>query len=99
MIQSNLRGELTVHIDRKFEDLELIRTVAQTLRLSSSDEMEALRQALYPAIVCSLAANGELDNLIKLEKSGADLSTPDYDQRTPLHLATANSHSHIVEFL
>lgn len=86
MIETNIRGELSVYKDQKFDDIELIQAIAQTLKVSTSQEMDALRTALYPAIVCAIAAKGDVEDLIKLHKSGADLSSPDYDLRTPLHI-------------
>ena len=97
MIETNLRGELTVYKDHKFEDLELIKAVGHVLKVSTSEEMESLRLALYPAMVCAISAKGDLDNLIKLHELGAvDLSQPDYDLRTPLHLAASNGHTKVV---
>ncbi len=37
MMETNLRGELTVHRDFKFEDLDVITAVVKTLGLSSSE--------------------------------------------------------------
>jgi lysophospholipase len=99
MIETNLRGELSVYKDCKVEDIELIQAIAQTLKVSTSQEMDALRSALYPAIVCAIAAKGNVEDLVKLRKSGADLSSPDYDMRTPLHIAVSNGHSDVVEYL
>jgi ankyrin repeat protein len=99
MIEKNLRGELSVYKDRKLEDIELIQAIAQTLNVSTSEEMDALRRALYPAMVCAIAAKGNVEDLVKLRKSGANLSSPDYDMRTPLHIAVSNGNSRVVEYL
>jgi hypothetical protein len=47
-------------------------------------------EGLTPVLICSLAASGELQALkeIMAEDPSIDVSTPDYDQRTPLHLCT-----------
>ncbi|XP_054155879.1 L-asparaginase-like, partial [Oppia nitens] len=100
MIETNLCGELSSYLDTKFEDIELIRGIAQSLRVSTSQEMQALRNALYPAIVCAIAAKGDCDQLNKLNRfSGADLSGSDYELRTPLHTAISNKHKDVVEYL
>lgn len=41
---------------------------------------------------CSAAAGGDLDTLEKLHTKGADLNRGDYDNRTPIHLASAIGH-------
>lgn len=50
-------------------------------------------EGLTPVILCSLAAAGEMESLRQIieEDPNIDVSTPDYDQRTPLHLCTYNS--------
>lgn len=37
MMKANLRGELTVYKEMKFEDLDVVTAVIRTLRLSSSE--------------------------------------------------------------
>ncbi|CAG2105883.1 unnamed protein product, partial [Medioppia subpectinata] len=100
IIESNLCGELSTYLDTKYEDIELIRGIAQSLRVSTGQEMQALRNALYPAIVCAIAAKGDVNELEKLRESSAvDLSSPDYELRTPLHTAVSNGHKEVVEYL
>ena len=50
--------------------------------------------ALFKACVDGDAAYVEL-----LINNGMSPSTSDYNQRTPLHLAASNGHTHIVHFL
>lgn len=46
------------------------------------------------------SALGDLNSLKRLQMAGnVDLSTGDYDFRTPLHLASSNGHSNIVRYL
>ena len=99
MIEQNLRGELTIHRDRNFEDLELVRAIADSLKVSTSQEMERLRLQLYPAIVCAIAGQGDVEALKSARDVGADLSSHDYDFRTPLHLAVSNGCIDVVEYL
>lgn len=99
MMQNNLRGELTVTKDVKFEDLDIINAVVKTLNISSSEEKEALRNALYPSIVCSIAAANDLEKLEIMQQFGVYFSACDYNQRTPLHVASFLGHRKIVEYL
>lgn len=98
MVRTNLRGELSV-IRERVEDISLVQAIAQTLKVSTSYEIDSLRAALYPAIVCAIAAKGDVDNLIQLKKSGVDLSVYDYDLRTPLHIAVNHGHLTVVQYL
>ncbi|XP_067119873.1 L-asparaginase-like isoform X2 [Centruroides vittatus] len=99
MMQNNLRGELTVTKDVKFEDLDIINAVVRTLHISSSEEKETLRNALYPSIVCSIAAANNLEKLEVMQQFGVYFSTCDYNQRTPLHVASILGHTQVVEYL
>lgn len=99
MVRTNLRGELSVMQKRKVEDVSLVQAIANTLKVSTSDEMERLRSALYPAIVCAITARGDVESLIQLKKNGIDLCACDYDMRTPLHIAVSHGHSEVVKYL
>lgn len=99
MVRTNLRGELSVIREQHVEDIHLVQAIAHTLKVSTSDEMDKLRSALYPAIVCAISARGDLDSLIQLKKSGIDLCACDYDMRTPLHIAVNHSHIEVVKYL
>ncbi|XP_042906093.1 L-asparaginase isoform X2 [Parasteatoda tepidariorum] len=99
MMKTNLRGELTIYKEMKFEDLDVVTAVIRTLRLSSSEEVDALRDALSPAILCSIVSDGNLEKLEIMRQFGAYLSACDYDYRTPLHIACADGNISIVEYL
>lgn len=45
------------------------------------------------------AADGHLNELIRINASGGGLTTGDYDGRTALHLAASNGHSKVVKYL
>ena len=49
--------------------------------------------------LCKLAAEGNISELNKIAEAGTDLTIGDYDCRTAIHLAAANGHLKIVEFL
>ena len=44
------------------------------------------------------ASEGDLLTIRRLVARGADLEGGDYDHRTPLHLAAAEGHEHIVQY-
>jgi Amt family ammonium transporter len=46
-----------------------------------------------------LAASGNLQGIKNLTEKGANPAEGDYDKRTPLHIAAANGHSHVLNFL
>lgn len=48
---------------------------------------------------CSCAANGDLEGIVRLFNQGIDLNRGDYDQRTPVHLASAGGYLKVVKFL
>jgi ankyrin repeat protein len=49
--------------------------------------------------VCAAASDGDISEVKKLVKKGADPSLPDYDGRTALHLAACGGHYEVVQFL
>ncbi|XP_035224089.1 L-asparaginase-like isoform X2 [Stegodyphus dumicola] len=99
MMKTNLRGELTVHKEMKVEDLDVFTSIIQSLRLSTSEEIDALQDALSPTILCSIVSEGNLEKLEIMRQFGVYLSACDYDYRTPLHIACANGNLQIVEYL
>eukprot|EP00741_Cyanophora_paradoxa_P015539 tig00020902_g15000.t1 len=50
-------------------------------------------------MLCTAAADGDIDALRRLVECGVDPGTPDYDGRTALHLAACNGNQAAVEYL
>ncbi|ELU00500.1 hypothetical protein CAPTEDRAFT_186427 [Capitella teleta] len=97
----NLRGEMTSAIKREesYLHFSLIDKLAETMRLSSSEEMHILREAVYPYLLCAAAREGNVDSLTKLRDAGAHFFMGDYDGRTPLHIASSEGHLPAMRYL
>lgn len=52
-MMTNLRGELTVPQASLVKDMELVEALARSLHLSSSEEMDQLKDVLFPSLICS----------------------------------------------
>ncbi|CAH1788044.1 unnamed protein product [Owenia fusiformis] len=102
MLNVNLRGEMkvaTVKQKHSLLDFSLIQTLAETMKLSSKEEIHLLRSAIFPSLMCSAAKNGDVDGLIKLKTHGANVNEVDYDNRSALHLAATEGQLEAVEYL
>ncbi|CAH3040637.1 unnamed protein product [Porites lobata] len=103
LIRNNIRGELTVaHTKEQFslKDNSFIEAVASSLKISSSKEMEFVRQALLPVLMSCAASSGNVETLEELVNQGADVNaSTNYDGRTPLHIACMEGNTEAVKFL
>ncbi|EDV21633.1 uncharacterized protein TRIADDRAFT_30040 [Trichoplax adhaerens] len=97
MLKENLRGELTVRLSWK--ESEFINSVAQALKATSIKEIDTIQSMLFPVLLCSAAAVGNVSSLKTLTEQGANVNSCDYDGRTPLHLASYEGHVEAVRFL
>ena len=102
MLTTNLRGETRVaeHGTKfSFEDKGFIRTVSKALGIASSSEMKQLKGALAPVLLCAAARIGDIEWIRQLVKDGCDVNAPDYDLRSPLHVAAAEGQLETVQVL
>ncbi|XP_037086735.1 LOW QUALITY PROTEIN: L-asparaginase-like [Pollicipes pollicipes] len=98
-ITQNLRGELTAHVDVELHDQDLVEAIARKMHMTSSGEVERLRETLYPAMLCSAAECGSIERIDALRNFGADVSSMDYDRRTPLHVAASEGNTAVLRHL
>ncbi|XP_054826190.1 60 kDa lysophospholipase isoform X2 [Eublepharis macularius] len=102
MLNENLRGEITVvPIGTRItlKDSKFIQGISKYLCISRKEELEAVRDALTPALACAAAKTGDLDALKALQNMGGNLSSGDYDGRTPLHVASCEGNLELVTYL
>jgi lysophospholipase len=100
-VGESLRGEMTAVVSdsHRLLHFSLIETLADTMRLSSSEEIQLLREAVFPYLLCAAAREGSIDALERLRQAGALFQMSDYDGRTPLHVACCEGHSVVVQYL
>ncbi|CAD6186563.1 unnamed protein product [Caenorhabditis auriculariae] len=99
MLQSNLRGEMTVANKGEMRELDIIPHIAKCMRVSSSHEVQLLRDIILPPLFCNAAKNNNPGLLKTLKESGVNFSTPDYNLRTALHVAASNGNLESVKYL
>ncbi|KAK6108788.1 L-asparaginase [Brugia pahangi] len=99
MMVKNIRGELTVTQSKPLRDLEIVSQIARFLHLNTSHEMEFLRHAILPQLLCHAADSGNVELLRALRENGANLSAIDYNGRNALHIAASGGHVDAVKYL
>ncbi|WP_262056459.1 glutaminase [Streptomyces sp. STR69] len=96
---NSVRGiEFCRQLVKKFE----VRPHASVTRASRRKDPRKRRdQSSVESVValCWAASQGDLDEVRRLASAGADISTGDYDGRTPLHLAAAEGHVEVTGYL
>ncbi|XP_035826944.1 L-asparaginase [Aplysia californica] len=101
MLARNLRGELTTVTEEKLSisDSELIKSVARYMSLSTREEVNKVKEAIYPCLMCAAAQANDVPALEKLRSSGGDLGMENQDGRTALHVACRHGHINTVHYL
>uniref|UniRef100_A0A8D0GFW2 asparaginase n=1 Tax=Sphenodon punctatus TaxID=8508 RepID=A0A8D0GFW2_SPHPU len=102
MLRENLRGEMTVvptGAKISLKDSKFIQVIAKSLNISCKEELEAVRDALTPLLACAAAKTGDTETLQALQEMGGNLSSEDYDGRTPLHIASCEGNLQAVLYL
>ncbi|XP_071402723.1 60 kDa lysophospholipase isoform X1 [Centroberyx affinis] len=102
MMGQNLRGEMVADVEGatlSLSDSRFIQVIAKSLSISCKEELEAVRDALTPALACAAAKIGDLEALEAIREMGSNLCLGDYDGRTPLHIAACEGHFKVVQYL
>ncbi|KAG1951825.1 60 kDa lysophospholipase-like isoform X2 [Pimephales promelas] len=102
MLSRNLRGEMVADLEGaklSLSDSRFIQVIARSLSIGCKEELEAIRNALTPALACAAAKNGDTEALEAIREMGTDLSLANYDGRTPLHIAACEGQVKVVQYL
>jgi lysophospholipase len=102
LIGENLRGELTQNkheIRFSYTSKVLSENIAQALGVYTKLEEKIIEDAFFPVIACSSVKEGSTSVLTSLVEQGVSLSKPDYDNRTPLHIACTYGNLEAVRYL
>lgn len=74
MMASNIRGEMSVLSESKIpgavHENRLIQAVADTLLLTSEEDLMAVSDTLFPPLMCAAARSGDMETLIHLKNCG-----------------------------
>ncbi|XP_013409896.1 L-asparaginase-like [Lingula anatina] len=99
-LSQNIRGELkTARTESLVSDFKLIDSLGKLMKISSKEEMQTLKDAIFPSLMCTAAQNGDLAVLQKIREGGGHIGMVDYSGRSPLHIACGKGHFHIVQYL
>ncbi|XP_069494294.1 60 kDa lysophospholipase [Ambystoma mexicanum] len=102
MLSENLRGEIKVTptgAKISLKDSKFIQLIAKSLGISCKEELEAVRDALTPSLACAATKTGDINALESIREMGGNLSSEDYDGRTPLHVACSEGLLPTVQYL
>ncbi|UYV78271.1 hypothetical protein LAZ67_16000740 [Cordylochernes scorpioides] len=96
MLQTNIRGELTEPVSDQKDAKNMVTNLPQMLINAFSERNQSLKDKLYPALLCRLVADGNLESLEIMRQirprgyllhHGASVHIRDREQRTPLMVA------------
>ena len=74
-------------------------SLAQNIGLSSSHEIELLKSAVFPPLICHYARQNDIAQLESLRITGANLAGSDCNNTTALHIAAELGHTPMVRYL
>ncbi|XP_068216097.1 L-asparaginase-like isoform X1 [Palaemon carinicauda] len=102
MMMSNLRGEMTAvsqEDDGLNRELDVVGSIARALQLSSSDDVEHVKELLIPTLFFSAVVNGDMARLEEIYSNGIEINMKDVSGWTALHMAVNEGLMDVVMWL
>lgn len=101
MMTTNLRGEMTVvnQEDEESRELDVISSIARALHLSSSEDIEHVKELLIPTLFFSAISNADLKRLEEIYRNGIEINLQDASGWTALHMACNDGLTDVVTWL
>lgn len=99
MMETNLRGELTTEKPMTPQNWNLIEAIGRSLKISSSEKLKKVSEIIFPALMNAAVKAKDTSSLETLKKSGTDISLPNCDNRTALHIACCEGDLSTVLYL
>ncbi|RNF09451.1 6-phosphofructo-2-kinase/fructose-2,6-biphosphatase-1-like protein [Trypanosoma rangeli] len=86
-----------VQIDRRLSSLQFTGNLNETVGdVTPQEDMDSSVMHMLSVDLCQLAASGDAVGVRTLLNCGVDTDCRDYDEQTPLHIASALGHVHVV---
>ncbi|KAG7175058.1 L-asparaginase-like 1 [Homarus americanus] len=102
MMTKNLRGEMTAvnqEDEGESRELDIVSSIARALQLSSSDDVEHVKELLIPTMFFSAIANADISRLEEIYQNGIEINLQDASGWTALHMACNEGILEIVVWL
>nr|XP_045617571.1 L-asparaginase 1-like isoform X2 [Procambarus clarkii] len=102
MMTTNLRGEMTAvsqEDEMETRELDVISSIARVLQLSSSDDIEHVKELLIPTLFFTAIVNADIARLDEIYHNGIEINLQDASGWTALHMACNEGLSEVVTWL
>ncbi|XP_043272757.1 L-asparaginase [Venturia canescens] len=96
MMETSLRGEMSICKRVNVGDNE---NVMRSLGLHSESQLLELAPIIFPALMSEAVVTGDFIKVKSLQNYGADISQPNADRRTVLHVACCDAQPDVVRQL
>lgn len=98
----NLRGEMTVvgqEDEGENQELDVVSAISRALQLSSSDDVERIRDLLVPTLFFTAVSNCDIKRLEEIFSNGAEVNLLDVSGWSALHMAACDGIAEVVTWL
>lgn len=102
MMMRNLRGEMTVvgqEDEGENQELDVVSAISRALQLSSSDDVERIRDLLVPTLFFTAVSNCDIKRLEEIFSNGAEVNLLDVSGWSALHMAACDGIAEVVTWL